>query len=177
MSGPLQDRDLRSPHPFDRWHIYQGRSNDCGPACIAIVANTLRGASVTGVDVLSQALVEARPLPGRVRRWATFPWGMARAFRDLGFHARWRVGVSAGRLRKNLLAGRATVLLVGRPLRVVQGRWRGWAHYKVLYSWAPHGEWGFVDPAVASPPVIHQPARALRTDWNWLGRQSVEVWA
>jgi hypothetical protein len=177
MSDPLRERALRSPHPFHRWHIYQGRTNDCGPACIAIVANTLRGASVTGVEVLSQALVEARPLPGRVQGWATFPWGMVRAFRDLGLQARWRVGVGEARLRENLRAGRTTVLLVGRPLRVVKGRWRGWAHYKVLYSWAPPGEWGFVDPAVASPPVTRQGARALRTDWNWLGRQIVEVWA
>jgi hypothetical protein len=116
-------------------------------------------------------------LPDRVRNWATFPWGVARALREHGLRARWRVGASVGRLHRNLNAGLTTIVLVGRPLRFKGGRWRGWSHYKVLYDWDGERGWAFVDPRVADAPGISWQGEGdfLRT-WGWMGRQLIEVW-
>ena len=65
--------------PLPKWHTNQGTSNDCGPYCATIAANSLRDAAVVDANVLARALEEApqdagRLLPARVKGWATFPW-------------------------------------------------------------------------------------------------------
>ncbi len=166
-----------SRHPLLDWHVYQGQTNDCGPSCVTIVANALRNAPVTSVPVVAQGLLEARPLPGRIRGWATFPWGMVRTLRRLGFQARWRMGVQEERLVEIVEGPAAGIVIVGQPLRFEGRRWRGWSHYEVLYGWDVEGRWGFVDPARPTErAIVWQPASDFRRQWGAMGRQLIEVW-
>ncbi len=165
-----------STHPFPQWHCYQGESNDCGPVSATIVLNTLMGEDVADPDTLSKELLlrEGLHLPGRIPRWATFPWGLVRLFRQRGLQARWRLLVKEAQLHENLRRGVATIVVVGEPFRFEGGRWRGWAHYEVLYGWE-EGQWLLVDPA-SRTPVISQSAEAFIRQWRNLGRQVIEVW-
>ncbi len=99
-----------SPHPFPQWHCYQGAGNDCGPVSATIVLNTLMGENAADPETLSKELLlrKGLRLPGRIPRWATFPWGIVRLFRQRGFQARWRLLVKEAQLHENLRRGVAT---------------------------------------------------------------------
>ncbi|MBN1874445.1 MAG: hypothetical protein JXA33_09465 [Anaerolineae bacterium] len=169
--------------PVPKWHTYQGNSNDCGPFCATMAANALRDAPVVDAPTLARTMEEApeddvvRLLPPRIKGWATFPWGVVYALRKMGFEARWRFGVSKARLRENLDEDRVSIVIVGDPLAFKEGKWVGWAHYKVLYAWDPEDGWAFVDPAApASQVYSYQDDEAFEDQWSWMGRHVIEVW-
>ncbi len=171
MNGPVV-----SSHPFPRWHQNQGAENDCGPVSAAIVINALQGRAMVKAAHLSRELGQWHGLrpPGRIPRWATFPWGMVRLFRSYGLRARWRLLVGEARLRQALGRGLAVVVLVGEPLRFERGHWRGWMHYKVLYGYDEE-TWLFVDPAALSP-ITRQRTEIFMREWRNAARQIIEVW-
>ena len=138
-----------------RYHQYQGRTNDCGPTSLAIVANSLLGEERFQGPLVAQDLnrvdVGIRPRPRlvvrRIPNWATFPWGIAAYLRDHGIPARWRpLGTLEG-LRRNLLANRITIVTIGEPIHWKGRRYTGWAHTKVLFGHTPGQGFLFVDPA------------------------------
>lgn len=160
---------------LDKWHIYQGNTNDCGPFCVTIVANGLYRAPLVNAHALAEEL-SRRGFPDRIPGWATLPWGMVRSLRTLGLEARWRFGVSFKRLFDNLRGAMVTIVIVGEPLRFQKGKYAGWSHYKVLYTWEPARGLGFVDPGTADASgMTWQTLEAFRREWNWMGRQIVEV--
>ncbi|HQE92256.1 MAG TPA: hypothetical protein PLH19_06185 [Anaerolineae bacterium] len=166
---------LKLPYPFERYHVYQGRTNDCGAYCIAMVSNGLYDIPLVNAAALASEL-DRRGLPDRVPGWALFPWGVVATFRRLGLHARWRRGARLtqlfGLLRRNL----TTLVIVGEPLRFVNHKWSGWSHYKILYAWEPEREFGFVDPATPQRAgVTWQKVEEFRRQWTWMGRQIIEV--
>lgn len=174
--------------PLPDWHVYQGDTNDCGPFCATIAVNALREEAVADADTLARALEQApedesigqswraKLLPARIKGWATFPWGLAYALRSMGFESRWRVGASSDRLRDNLDKGLTTIVIVGEPLRLIDGEWRGWSHYKILYAWDPKLGWAFVDPA-STDVFSYQDAESFEDQWTWMGRNIIEVWS
>ena len=196
--GPRQA--LQSSFAFDTWHVYQGKTNDCGPYCVTIVTNGLYRAPLVNAEVLAAELSQ-RGFPDRIPGWATLPWGVARSLRTLGLDARWRFGASLERLFDNLRGDVTTVVIVGEPLRFVKRKlkstgkgdrpndkrplmaflrripqWRGWSHYKVLYRWEPDEGMGFVDPqSSAASGMSWQTLDAFRRQWDAMGRQIVEV--
>jgi hypothetical protein len=170
----------RMPQPIPNWHVYQGNTNDCGPYCATIAANALRDADVLDAPTLARAMEDApkdmkRLLPSRVSGWATFPWGIVYALRQLGFKARWRLGASLNRLEKNLERGRVSIVIVGDPLNFHEGRWAGWAHYKILYAQHPVEGLAFVDP-MAPEVYSFQDVDTFKEEWTWMGRNIIEVW-
>lgn len=168
--------------PLPKWHIHQGSTNDCGPFCATIAANALRDTQILDAPTLARAMEGApdetgRLIPWRIKGWATFPWGIVYALRSLGFKARWRVGASLKRLKKNLDRGRITIVIVGDPLDFKDGEWRGWSHYKVLYAWHPKRGWAFVDPAASASDVFsYQDEESFEREWTWMGRHIIEIW-
>ena len=175
-------REKRSRIPVAKWHRSQGNSNDCGPYCAMFAANALRDTMIVDGDKLARVL-EAPPevrgtwVPLRIKGWATFPWGLVRALRRLGFGARWRVGVSLRRLLDNLDRDRVTIVLVGEPFRFRDGGYAGWSHYKVLYAWDPGDSLIFVDPAATDEEITsRQDLRAFLRQWTAMGRQIIEIW-
>ncbi len=163
-------------YPLARFHVHQGETNDCGPYCVAIVVNGLYGALLVHADVLAGEL-DRRGLPERFPGWLTPPWSLVAILRRLGLRARWRVGVRLTRLFDNLCADRISIVVLGEPLRFVGRQWGGWAHYKILNTWEPERELGFVDPATSHPSgMTWQPLAEFRRQWTWLGRQVIEVW-
>ena len=173
-----QGGPLRSQHTLPKWHVYQDRSNDCGPYCVAIVGNTLRDASVTDAATLARSMEHYRRflLPARISGWATFPWGIVWAFKRLGIAARWRMLQSREVLWDNLRRGVVTIVLAGDPFYFHKGHWKGWSHYKILYSWDIERGWAFVDPAVRQAPGLSwQEDASFWQQWSRLGRQVVEV--
>ncbi len=175
----LQKSSLKLALPLQDWHVYQGNSNDCGPFCVAIVSNTLRQHREVEAETLARALeapLKRAALPSRVAGWATFPWGVVRAFKMQGLAARWRVLAAEQQLWDNLERNVATVVIVGEPLYFQGRRWHPWSHYKVLYGWDAAQGWVFVDPASNRKDGLswHEPA-AFRREWSWMGRQLIEV--
>ncbi|MBN2005634.1 MAG: C39 family peptidase [Anaerolineae bacterium] len=169
-------------YPLPEWHVCQGNSNDCGPFSATIVANALRNGAVVDAQKLARAMEEAPKepgftLPARMKGWATFPWGIVYALRSFGFEARWKIGASLRHLKENLDNGLTTIVIVGDPLRFDNGKWAGWAHYKVLYAWDPMQGWAFVDPAASTAEVFsYQDDASFQEQWTWMGRHVIEVW-
>lgn len=176
MKTPSWDQNVKLAHPLERWHVYQGQSNNCGPTCVSIVGNALRDEGVVEAQSLA-AEMDRRGFPDRIPGWATFPWALAGEFRRLGLQSRWRIALAEARLLQNLHTGIATVVILGEPLRFKGKRWQGWSHYKVLYAWDPQKGWAFVDPGSQKPGGVEwQKADSFRQQWTGMGRQVVEVW-
>lgn len=163
-------------YPVGRYHVHQRDSNDCGPYCVAMVANTLYDGPFVNAAVLAAEL-DQRGFPERIPGWATLPWGVVASLRRLGLRARWRVGGSLKRLFANLRQNRLTIVIIGEPLRFVGRRWQGWSHYKILVAWQPDRGLGFVDPFTArADGMTWQSLDEFRRQWAWMGKQIVEVW-
>jgi len=174
-------KQVRQPLP--KWHRHQGSSNDCGPYSAMFVANSLRDAAVVDGDLLARKMEGPRAvrggwIPSRIKGWATFPWGVARALKQEGFAARWRVLARRQALLDNLDRGRPTIVIVGEPLRFKAGRYAGWSHYKVLYAWDPDEGFAFVDPAAPEGVMYTYQAEVdFLRQWTAVGRQMIEVLA
>ena len=138
-----------------RYHQYQGRTNDCGPTSLAIVANALLGEErfqgPAVAEDLNKLALGIRPRPHfavrRIPNWATFPWGIAGYLRENEIPARWRPLGTLERLRRNLLSNRITIVTIGEPIHWKGRRYTGWAHTKVLFGHTPGQGFLFVDPA------------------------------
>ncbi len=179
--------------PVYQYHQYQGQTNDCGPTSLAIAANALRRAvELDGeevAEIMNHPVFRWSPLPHlvirRIRNWATFPWGIAHYLREMGVPARWRMGVRSGRLLRNLHNDRVTLVIVGEPWRIRKWRYAGWAHFKVLYGYAPDRGYLFVDPACVRDPnapdpwrrygLVWQAEQEFLRQWGNLGRVIVEI--
>ncbi|MCD4737926.1 MAG: hypothetical protein K8R89_01525 [Anaerolineae bacterium] len=91
---------LRLNTPLHKYHQYQGKTNNCGPTSLAIVANAIWGQTrLQGPRVaqeLSTPRFRARPIPHpvvrRIPNWATFPWGLVDYLRQQEIPARWATG-------------------------------------------------------------------------------------
>jgi len=167
---------VKLTHPLTRFHAHQGETNDCGPYCVAMVANGLYGMPLVRANMLAKEL-DQRGFPERIPEWLTLPWGLVKVLHRLGLRARWRLGVRPARLFDNLRADRITIVIVGEPLRFVKGQWAGWSHYKILSVWEPERGLGFVDPATTHPSgMTWQPFEEFCRQWTWMGRQIIEVW-
>lgn len=178
--GKVWKKQLKQPFP--KWHRHQGSSNDCGPYSAMIVINGLLDREVIDGDVLAREM-EGPPslrgslLPARIKGWATFPWGVAAVLRRQGFKARWRPGAALRDLYASLNRGHPTIVIVGEPLRRVDGKYAGWSHYKVLYAWDPEDGFAFVDPAAADDVAFtYQDEATFMTQWTAVGRQMIEIW-
>lgn len=183
---------FRLRKPVFRYHQYQGKTNDCGPTSLAIAANAVRGQEELEGDAVAEEMnrlgLAWRAFPylmvSRIPNWATFPWGIVHYLRRRGIPARWRPFGTMARLRQNLLNDQLTIVMIGEPLRWEGGRYRGWAHAKVVFGYiAGHG-FLFVDPAVrrAENPnrIEHhglswQREEAFLRQWRNLLRIYVEV--
>lgn len=176
MKVRLPEEFIELSLPVARFHVCQRDSNDCGPYCVAMVANTLYGASFVSAAVLAEEL-NHRGFPERVPGWATLPWGFVASLRRLGLCARWCMGASLKRLFTNLRSDRITVIVVGEPLYFEGRAWRGWSHYKILVAWNPQRRLGFVDPATSNATgKTWQSLDEFRRQWAWMGKQTIEVW-
>jgi len=183
---------FRLRKPVFRYHQYQGNTNDCGPTSLAIAANAVRGREELEGESVAREMnrlgLAWRAFPylmvSRVPNWATFPWGIVHYLRKRGIPARWRLFGTVARLRQNLLDDQLTIVMLGEPLRWEEGRYRGWAHAKVVFGHiAGHG-FLFVDPAVRrseNPDRIEhhglswQREEAFLRQWGNLLRIYVEV--
>ena len=178
--GKVWKKQLSQPLP--RWHRHQGSSNDCGPYCAMIVTNGLLDRDAVDGDVLGREMegslaLRGSLIPARIKGWATFPWGVAGVLRRQGFKVRWRPMAALRDLYANLNRGRPTIVIVGEPLRFVDGKYGGWSHYKVLYAWDPDEGFAFVDPASADGVAFsYQDEATFVTQWRAMGRQMIEIW-
>jgi hypothetical protein len=182
--GGLKRKVLKKQlkHPLPKWHSFQGSMKDCGPYAVATVANALYDTKVVDPKSLARDLegppaVRGMLLPARFAGWATMPWGVVGALRQLGLHARWRVMASTERLLRNLDENRATIVVIGEPLDFRKGKYAGWSHYLSLYGWDPEEGWSFVDSSAPKRRVFSSWADAeFRDLWTRMGRQVIEVW-
>ena len=177
--------------PIYRFHRHQGSTNDCGPFCVAIAVNALKGKSLLNGSGVARQMERCRPCAGslplpvldKIPGWATLPWGLSDELRRHGVPSRWRFMGTRERLLSNLRTDRITLISVGEPLRFDRGRWRGWGHVKILYAWAPGHGWAFVDPALPlradAPWQSHgigwQSEEGFARQWTWMLRFMIEL--
>ncbi len=155
---------FRLRRPVYQYHQFQGRTNDCGPTSLAIVANAVRGREELNGERVAEEMnrlgLAWRAFPylglSRIPNWATFPWGMVDYLRRQGIPARWRPFGTVERLRRNLLDDRITIVMIGQLLRWERGRYRGWAHAKVVFGHIAGQGFLFVDPAVERSGESHR---------------------
>jgi hypothetical protein len=165
---------VKSPHHASLLaaHQFQGQSNDCGPYCIAIVANALRGPSLDGGQLGQQlnGWVWRGILPKlrRIQDWATLPCGITDELRQHGLKVRWRPFSRAEYLFQSLTQGKALITIIGRwkPL---------WAHYMVLVEVDPVKGWGFVNPAMMQKKVYWMETEEFLQGWKRFGCQLIEA--
>ena len=172
---------LRLRLPLEQYHQYQALTNDCAPFTTAIVANTLTGKNLQGLE-LAEEMNRPRLAPGpipypvirRIPNWATFPWGIADELRRQGVAARWRFGAQEADLRGALEENRVAMPIIGELMRWRDGRLRLWAHVKPLFAFDPAQGWAFVDPASARPVTWQGPAEFADL-WRSYGHLLVET--
>ena len=176
MKAWIPEAFIELPYPVARYHVHQRDSNDCGPYCVAMVANALYEGPFVNAAMLAAEL-DQRGFPERIPGWATLPWGAVASLRRLGLRARWRVGTSLKRLFVDLHQNCMTIVIVGEPLHFVGRQWQGWSHYKIFVAWQPDRGLGFVDPFTArADGMTWQPLDEFRRQWAWMGKQIIEVW-
>ncbi len=176
MKVQIPEERIELSLPVARYHVHQRDSNDCGPYCVAMVANTLYAGSFVNAAVLAAEL-DQRGFPERIPGWATLPWGVVASLRRLGLRACWRVETSLKRLFTNLRQNCITIVIIGEPLRFEGRQWQGWSHYKILVAWNPERGLGFDDPFTArADGMTWQQLGEFRQQWAWMGKQIIEVW-
>lgn len=147
---------VRLRKPVYRYHQFQGPTNDCGPTSLVIAVNALAGVGELEGAVMAREMNRFRlawrafPYIGlsRIPGWATFPWGIVHQLRERGVRGRWGPFGTVDRLLRNLSEDRITIVAVGEPFRWEKGRYRGWAHLKVVYGYGAGRGFLFVDPAM-----------------------------
>ncbi len=164
---------LAAPQPIYRYHAYQGDTNDCGPYSVAIAANAFLGEARHDPLALAQRMnspiFKRHPLPHwvfiRLPGGPSLPWGMAAFLSEgLGIPARWQWMCREELLVSNLQQGLITIVFIGELLRWERGRYRGWAHAKVLYGLDERRGYAFVDPGYPRDP--QDPWAALGVFWQ-----------
>ena len=146
--------------PVYRYHQHQGQTKDCGPTSLAIAANALLGEERFQGPRVAQEMndpaFEVRPFPHfvvrRIRNWATFPWGIVQYLQQHDIPARWSPRGTVDTLRRNLLADRLTIVMLGELLHWENRRYAAWGHAKVLFGYTPGQGFLFVDPAYERRP-------------------------
>ncbi|HOG48812.1 MAG TPA: hypothetical protein PLJ35_00910 [Anaerolineae bacterium] len=183
---------LAAPQPIYRYHAYQGDTNNCGPYSVAIAANAYLGEArcdpLAVAGTMNALLFKARPLPHwvlvRLRNGPSFPWGMAAYLVErLGVPARCRAWCPEDLLCGNLASGLITIVFIGDLLRCERGRYRGWAHAKVLYGSDPERGYAFVDPGYerdaldpwAARGIFWQTREAFLAGWRGMLRTAITV--
>ncbi|HEY88633.1 MAG TPA: hypothetical protein G4N98_02720 [Thermoflexia bacterium] len=170
--------------PLHKYHQYQGATNDCGPTSLAIVANAiweqtrLQGPRVA--QELSAPRFRVRPMPHpvvrRIPNWATFPWGIVDYLREQEIPARWGLGGTEEKLRRNLAAEQITMVIIGELWSWRGRHYTGWAHVKTLYGFTPGRGYLFVDPAHrAEHGLSWQTAEEFAQQWRNLFHIYIEV--
>lgn len=151
-------------------HFFQKQTNDCGPCVIATVNNALH-THPFHFTTLAQALnryTSKRLPPDRLANSATFPWGMVRILKQLGFNARWRLWARPQNLQH--------VSDPGLILVTITGQWSPlWAHYMILVALDPQHGLGFINPALPQADIDWRPQEQFDKEWAAFGRQLVEI--
>lgn len=153
-------------------HMYQGKTNDCGPFSFAIVVNTLTDADISG-EMLSEQLEKLRwkgilPIIRKIPNWATFPWAVMDVFQPRNIRSSWKILCRPPELKKGLIEDKIQIVIIGRIIP-------SWAHYKILVAHDEDNGWGFVDPAQSEPSVFWEDDLSFTRKWNNLGRILISV--
>jgi hypothetical protein len=170
----------RHNHDLADYHIWQGKSKDCGPHTAATVINFCRGQSIIDPEDLARQMNKPRlgsDLPfvhiRRIPNWATFPWGIADVFKAYGLKPRWRFGATESDLRQSLREDRLLMPIFGEPFQRRGIKWHGWSHIALLAGWEP-GKYWFIDSSKETAPTYKSEQDFLRM-WRGMGRILVEV--
>lgn len=151
-------------------HLFQGKTNHCGPYSAAIVLKAF--GKPVDVDLLANSTVRWRrnkfiPIIRRIPNWATFPWGVVDILRENGFRASWRMLTSKEHLIKCLLQGIIVIVITGNYFPL-------WAHYSIFVS-ISEGKIGLVDPATQETAISWVTEREFMLRWSKMGRIIIKV--
>ena len=173
-------------------HEFQGRTNDCGPFCVAMIVNAVMAQPVAGTAVtphpVAGTAVTPHPVAGaavaqettrlgsrgllpvvrRIPGSATFPWGLVDVLADHGLRASWRARGDEAGLRAILASQRLPIVALGgwRPL---------WGHWVVVLAHSPDLGWGLADPGTPGNDLVWLAEARFQGWWRALGRIVVDV--
>jgi len=165
---------FKTPHleQIKKSHLFQEKSNNCGPFCVAVILKAMRNLETNGID-LSEAINKVRwagivPIIRRIPDWATFPWGLVDLFRQYKVKSKWRVFCTKDNLEKIISKGEIAIVLIGS--------WKQkWSHYKILVSLDHQLGYGFIDPGIEGSYVSWQNEVDFMKQWKFLFNTIIEV--
>jgi hypothetical protein len=152
MSEPnLSSIDTHYKNPIYKYHQYQGKTNNCGPTCLAISMNAfIHEFAFNGEHIANELNHWSKHFPKliipRISDWVTFPWGLVQYLKYQNIPGKWSLFGSTDKLIENIKNETITMVIIGEPVRWTNGKYDGWSHIKVLYGYSP-GNFFFVDPA------------------------------
>lgn len=151
-------------------HLFQGKTNHCGPYSAAIVLKAF--GKPVDIDLLANSAIgwkknKSIPVFRRIPNWATFPWGLVDILRENGFAASWRVLTPKERLMECLLQDIIVIVVTGNYFPL-------WAHYSILVS-ISEGMVGLVDPANQETAISWLAEQEFMLRWSKLGRTIIQV--
>jgi hypothetical protein len=161
--SPLKEAILQN-------HEYQGKTNDCGPFCLAMISRSVTSTGAHGKDIAAEfnktQWKSIFPVVRRIRDWATFPWAISSYLTDLGFKSKWHPFSRYACLIDSIIAPCPPIVIIGswRPL---------WAHYMILLESDPIKGLGFADPALPNPELHWFSEKLFIYRWNSMGRMSI----
>ena len=151
-------------------HLFQGKTNHCGPYSAAIVLKAFD--KPVDIDLLAKSAIGWKrnkfiPIFRRIPNWATFPWGVADILQENGFPALWRMLTPKQRLIECLLQDIIVIVITGNYFPL-------WAHYSILVS-ISEGMVGLVDPANQETAISWLTKQEFMKRWSKPGRIIIEV--
>ena len=144
-------------------HQYQGHSNDCGPYSISIVLNALNISKISGTSI-SKSLSGISwkgiiPTFYRFPNGGTFPWSIAKVFREYNLYCKWSVFNTRDEIINQLCNNSIVLLLIGQIYPI-------WAHYVICVAYSMENGFGFVDPGSSSNNVVWVSEQNFMSYWK-----------
>jgi hypothetical protein len=153
-------------------HQYQGKTNDCGPVCMAIILNTLKSTSIDGLS-LGQKLNKTKWMKGlpkvyRIKDWIVFPWGITASFREHEVKTKIHINKNIGWMFQQFSDGKILIPIVGRwkPL---------WGHYFIPVAWEKNNKIGFCNPAKNSNKIDWMQESDFIKYWKWSFNMALSI--
>jgi hypothetical protein len=153
-------------------HQYQGLTNNCGPYAIATILPLFGVEGISG-DYLANhfnrlASMDGRYIPGRIRNYATFPWGLVWVFKQYHINARWKVLYNRDLLISRIPTNNVQIVLISDLFKMH-------AHYLILVAYDEHLGMGFIDPAFPNYAIHWITEKTFTKRWGQLGRNTIWV--
>ena len=164
----------KSLAPLQKFHQYQGQTNNCGPYTIATILPLFGFEGISG-DYLAKhfnqlASINGRYFPGRIGGSATFPFGLVRVLKHYHIYAQWEIFYNRNLLISRIPTNKLQIVLLSDIFKMH-------AHYLIIVAYDEKLGMGFIDPAFPNSAIHWIIEDTFRRKWGQLGRNCILICA